>query len=114
MTDIELGSLTLIVDYNGIRPRYFNRTAQHSILDATESKRQYLGRDSTQYEIKGIMEGVDRDADMTTLRNYFLDNTEVSFSGYTTAPVNVRVIELREINLITYWEYTIVVEETGT
>ncbi len=111
---ITLGGLTLTVDYNGIIPRYFKRTVKHSILTATDSKSQYLGRDSHQYEIRGIMEGADRDTDMATLRAMFLDNDEVSFEGYTDSAVNVRVIELTEINLVTYWEYTILVEETGT
>ena len=111
---ITLGSLTLVVDYNGIIPRYFKRMAKHSILGATDSKRQNLGRDSTQYEVKGIMEGASRDADMTTLRNYYLDHDEISFSGYTGSPVNIRIIELKEINLVTYWEYRIILEETGT
>lgn len=110
---ITLGSLTLVVDYNGIIPRYFKRMAKHSILGATDSKRQNMGRDSAQYEVKGIMEGASKDTDMTTLRNYYLNHTEVSFSGYTASPVNVRVIELREIDLVTYWEYSVIIEETG-
>lgn len=111
---ITLGSLTLTVDYNGIIPRYFKRTAKHSILNAINSKRQNIGRDSHQYEIRGIMEGADRDTDEATLRNIYLDNDQVSFEGYTDSAVNVRVIEFTEIDLVTYWEYTILVEETGT
>ena len=111
--EITLGSLVLVVDYDGIEPRYFKRMAKHSILTASDSKRQNLGRDSTQYAIKGVMEGTDKDTDMTTLRNYYLNHTEVLFQGYVSPGVNVRVIELRERDLITYWEFLIVVEETG-
>lgn len=111
--EITLGALTLIVDFDGIQPRYFKRTSKHSILSATNSKRQYLGRDSTQYEIKGIFESATRDADMETLKDYYLDNDVVAFQGYTSLAVQTRIIELREIDLITYREYKIIVEETG-
>ena len=108
-----LGSLILDVDYNGINPMYHKLTAKHSILRATNSKRQELGRDSTEYEVTGIMEGTDRDTNMTTLRNYYLNNTEVLFQGYTDPSVFVKIIELTERNLITYWEWTLKIEETG-
>lgn len=111
---ITLGSLTLIVDYDGIEPKYFKNTAKHTILGATNSKRQNLGRDSTQYEIKGITEGPDKDTDMQTIRNYYLSHNEISFTGYTASPVNVRIIDLEETDLVTYWEYKITIEETGT
>lgn len=111
--EITLGSLVLVVDYDGIRPKYYKRTAKHSILGATNSKRQNLGRDSTEYEVKGIMEGANKDTDMTTLRNYYLDHTEVLFMGYVSPGVNVRILELVERDLYTYWEWRIVVEETG-
>ena len=111
---ITLGSVTLIVDWDGIESRYFKNTAKHSLLGATDSKRQYLGKDSNQYKIKGIFEGASKDTDMQTIRNYYLNNTEVSFSGYTTSAVNVRIIEIVEKDFFTYWEYDLVVEETGT
>lgn len=111
---ITLGILTLPVDFDGIRPEYSKISAKHTILGASNSKRQELGRDSDRYELKGIMEGVDRDTDMETLRNYYLNSTEVSFQGYTTLPVNVRVIEFQELNLFTYWEWQLMIEITGT
>ena len=111
--EITLGSLILDTDYNGINPIYHNLTAKHSILSATNSKRQYLGRDSTEYEVKGIMVGTDRDTNMTTLRNYYLNNTEVLFQGYTDPSVLVKIIELTERSFYTYWDWTLKIEETG-
>ena len=111
--EITLGSLILEVDYNGIGPVYHNLTAKHSILGATNSKRQYLGRDSTEYEVTGVMEGTDRDANMLILRNYFLNNTEVLFQGYTDPSVLVKIIEFTERDFITYWDWSLKIEETG-
>lgn len=112
--EITLGSLVLIVDYNGIKPRHIKNTVKHSILGGTQSRRQTLGRDSTQYEIKGIFEGANKDADMETLRNYFLNNTVVAFQGHTDLSVQVTLISpFEEQDLITYWAWKIVVEETG-
>jgi len=111
--EITLGSLILDTDYNGIGPIYHNLTAKHSILNATNSKRQYLGRDSTEYELTGVMEGTDRDANMLILRNYFLNNTEVLFQGYTDPSVHVKIIEFTERNFITYWDWSLKIEETG-
>lgn len=111
--EIILGALMLIVDYDGITPKYGKNTAQHSFLGATNSKRQYLGRDSHQYEIKGIFEGTNKDTDMATLRNYFLNDNEIAFQGYTSTAVQVKILELEELDLVTYWEYTILIEETG-
>jgi len=112
--EITLGSLVLIVDYDGIKPKYSKLTAKHTILGATNSKRQQLGRDSTEYEVSGIMEGANRDTDMTTLKNYYLNHTEVIFQGYVDPGVNVRVIELKESDLYTHWVWSIKIEETGT
>jgi len=112
--EITLGALALVVDYDGIKPKYHKLTAKHTILGATNSKRQNLGRDSTEYEVKGIMEGANKDTDMTTLRNYYLNHTEVIFQGYMDLGVNVRIIELQEVDLYTYWEWKITIEETGT
>lgn len=112
--EITLGSLVLVVDFGGIEPRYHKITAKHSILGATNSKRQNMGRDSTEYEVTGIMEGADRNADMTTMRNYYLNHTEVIFQGYVDPGINVRVIDLAERDMYTYWEWKIVIEVTGT
>lgn len=111
---ITLGTVTLTVDYDGITPQYKKRTAKHTILGATESKRQYLGRDSTQYNLDGITLGTNKDTDMTTLRDYYLNHTEISFAGYTASAVNVRIIKLRETDYYTYWDYSLVLEVTGT
>lgn len=111
--EITLGALSLIVDYDGIKPNYYKRTAKHSILGATNSKRQYTGSDSTQYEVEGIFEGATRDADMATMRGYYQDNDVVAFQGYTDLAVQVRIIELKEIELTAHWEYKIKIEETG-
>ncbi len=112
--EITLGSLVLVVDFGGIQPRYHKLTAKHSILGATNSKRQNMGRDSTEYEVTGIMEGADRDTDMTTLRNYHLNHTEVIFQGYVDPGINIRVLELAERDMYTYWEWKIIIEVTGT
>ena len=111
--EITLGSLILDVDYNGINPIYHKLTAKHSILGATNSKRQELGRDSTEYEVTGFMSGADRDANMTILRNYYLNHTEVFFQGYVDPGVHVRIIEFTDRDFNTYWEWKMLIEETG-
>ena len=111
--EITLGALTLIVDVDGVRPKYFKRTSKHSILGATNSKRQYTGSDSIQYEVRGIFEGVNRDTDMATLRGYYTDNDEIAFQGYTSTAVQVRIIELKEVEHVVHWEWKIKIEETG-
>jgi len=110
---ITLGALTLTVDYDEIRPKYKINSAKHTILSASNSKRQFLGRDSHQYDIKGIFSGANKDTDMTTMRNYYLNNTEIAFQGYTDLAVQVRIIDLEERDYYTYWEYKITIEETG-
>ena len=112
--EITLGAQTLTVDFDGIKPRRFKRTSKHSILGATNSKRQYLGADSTQYEIEGIWDGSTRDADMAIMRGYYDNNDEIAFQGYADLLASqVRIIELREDELTVHWEYRIIVEETG-
>lgn len=110
---ITLGALTLTVDWDEIRPKYEKKTAKHTILGATNSKRQYIGRDSHQYDIQGIFSGTNKDTDMETLRNYYLNNTEIAFQGYTSLSVQVRIIDLEERDYYTYWEYKLTIEETG-
>ena len=110
---ITLGAQTLTVDYDGIKPKYFKRTSKHSILGATNSKRQYTGSDSTQYEVEGIWDGATMDADMAIMRGYYQNNNVVAFQGYTDLAVQVRIIELREVELTAHWEWKITIEETG-
>ena len=111
--EITLQALTLIVDIDGIKPKYYKRTAKHSILGSTNSKRQYTGSDSTIYEVKGIFEGATRDADMAIMRAYYQDHDVLAFQGYTALAVQVRILELKEVEYAAHWEYKIKIEETG-
>lgn len=111
---ITLGGLTLEVDADGIEEIHSSREVRHSILNATESKRQFLGFDSKQYRLTGIFSGTNKDADASTLRVYFENRTICAFSGYTglTATINVRVIAPFSLNEHpTYWDFKIIVEK---
>lgn len=110
---ITLGAQTLTVDYKGIKPKYYKRTSKHSILGATNSKRQYTGSDSTIYEVSGIWDGATRDADMAIMRAYYQDHDVVAFQGYTALAVQTRILELKEVEYAAHWEWKIKIEETG-
>jgi len=112
MSIITLGTLTLEVDLAGVKPNYKKNTVKHSILGGTLSRRQNVGLDSSQYELKGIFYGTDKETDLQTLRDYFFNNTEIEFTGYTASSVNVRVIEFTELELSCHWDFSILIEET--